>query len=396
MAEFLEGLGEICRDLGSLEERGREVTDDVKNSMNDTIETVQKSFAGFLDENIQITSIDGNIEMNCGEKVVDRTKLKEAIDKNDVDGVFKELLEENSDVFKSDAYKEFKKNTDAQIKNSEVYKENKIQEDIENKKKAFDEKFGQIKTKDDFEKAYNTNKSFKNYVDDIVKKSDEEFTEKTKHGGEAPERGSWTKTEAVLLLGSGFLIVDTLLTILQNHANGMSGCFLKDTSVTSEATKCKVQSLTCNTDDITACKDDDECTLCDDTYACKDNNDKQVKCFNTSGSPNGTCIKYEEDKKTCSTYLPVCDSSSDVCNNCTCNVQSCPPGKDLECKKASIGDAFVDYFNQFIDLAASILKKILYYGAIILIIGCVIFIIVKFVGWLMNRRKSAKVIAIST
>jgi hypothetical protein len=392
MAEFLEGLGDICRDLGKSEEIGAEVTDAVKKSMNDTIETVQKNNAGFLDK-IQITSIDGNIEMKCGEKVVDRTKLKEAIDKNDVDGVFKELLKENSDVFNSEDYKEFKKNTDAEIKNSEVYKENKIQEVIENKKKAFDEKFGQIKTADDFEKAYYKNKSFKNYVDDIVKKSDEECTEK-QNEGKNPERGSWTKTKAALFLAGAFVLGD-LIKILVQHANEMSGCFLKDTSVKSEATKCKVQSLTCNDQDILECQNDDQCTLCGDPVTgCKDNNDKPVNCFDTSGSPTGTCIKYDEDKKTCSTYLPAC--GSDVCNNCTCNVQSCPPGKDLECKQANIGDAFVDYFNQFIDLATSILKKILYYGAIILIIGCVIFIIVKFVGWLMNRRKSAKVIAIST
>ena len=397
MAEFLDGLGDLCRELGSFEEGGAAVTKELENSINDQINNLQ--LPKFLGD-IQITFTDDKPEMKCGDKVVDRTKLKEAIDKNDVGGIFKELLDENSKVFKSEEYKEYQKNADAQIKDSKVYKENKIQEEIKNKQNEFEKKFGKINTPDDFQNKYNSNPSFKKFVDDIAKKSDEDYIEQKKAGNEA-ERGSWTKTKAALLITAVGLSLDVLLTILGKHASEMSGCFLKDTSINGTATKCKVQSLTCNADDIKECKDDDDnkCTLCGDSVAgCKDNSAKPVNCFDTSGPTKGTCIKYDEKNKSiCSTYLPDCKSAGSVdCNTCNCGVQSCPPGKDLECKQANIGDAFVDYFNQFIDLAESIFKKILYYGAIILIIGFVIFIIVKFLGWLMNRRKSAKVIAITT
>lgn len=391
MSEFMEGLRDMC-EAARRADRMDGLPDAIQKNINDQITQLQKSIQFSSLGELKISFENDKSKMTCGTKEVDPTKLQNAIEKGDVGAVFRELGAD-SKVFKTPEYKEYEKNTRSQIENSDYFKENKIQEDINKNKDAFDKKFGQIKTGEDFKNLYDQNKSFKNYVDDIVKKSDEDVNEKAKEGKTA-ERGSWTKTKAILLIGAAGLGLDLLIKTLQDHANEMSGCFLKDTSINGQATKCKVKSLTCKTDDIDACTD--KCQSCKEPITgCKNTKAEQVNCFDTTGNPDGTCIQYASD--TCNKYLQsICSSDSEVCNTCTCDVQSCPPKTELECKKADIGDAFVDYFNQFIDLAESILKKVLYYGVIVLIIGLVIFIFVKFFGWLMNRRRSSKVIAIST
>ncbi len=395
MGDFLEGLSYLLKSI-KVFDSASDWSEDLESAVDYQVKNMPKPDFGSFELTFKLDE-EGKSELKCGTKDVDREKLQKAITKNDIDGVFKELLDEKSEVFKSDEYKTYLENTEKQIKESAPFKDKQVEDKVENKINDFEKKFGKISTTKDFQSKYNENTNFKKFVDDICKKSDDDYHEKVGKGGDVPDRGSWTKTKATLLLVLGSLAVAGLLKILQDHANAMSGCFKKDTSINGKATKCKVKSLTCNTADISACTG--ECTMCSDPVkGCIGDDAQDRDCFNTKGATDGTCLKYAVDetkKKTCITYIPTTCAASDVCNTCTCDVQSCPKNTELECKKANIGDAFIDYFNDFIGDFVTIFKKILVYAAIILLIGIVIYVIVKFLGWLINRRKSKQVLSIS-
>ena len=389
MGDFLDAL----REMGDAVRRGNFSTELNETAINEINEEVQEVNPPKLLGEIKIVknTDTGKYEMKSGDKTINGDKLKIAIDNNDIGEIFKELGAPD-ELFKTEQYITYEKKAEEDFKNDKSEQDKlKLEENSKNKTEI-EKRYGKIDTQEDFKNLYKSNKNFRSFVDDIVNRSNEDY----KKNGSTSTRGNWLEVKAILFTTAFSVVGFTIFDVIENHANEMSGCFLTNTGLNNDGKKCKVNTLTCNKDDTNACKASDDCTICSTPITgClnKDNND--VICFDygSTDSPtrDPTCLHYKS--AVCDQYLLKCTDGDLECKACSCSEQSCPKNHDLVCVKASFGDGFADYFNKFLNLFLNILKIV----GLVIIVAIVIFILFKFIGWLIKRGKSNnKVITITS
>lgn len=291
-------------------------------------------------------------ELYYNETKVNIQKMNEALKEGEYIKSLKELgvkdeVLNSAEVKKYDI--DYKKGYEEQQSTIDIKKVEKTTENGVKNTEKFGEPTNEENLKEIIEKNSDLNSEMNKKLDKLKEKMDKD--------NQVPV-GTWVKRVVVLsgIAGTAFAAY-MLYNFIKDHQDVMNGCWLikKDSD-----NKCKIDILTCNSEDIKSC-DEKNCIICPDISNCtKDVNNTEGTCFNKN-----ICVHYtNEDSKTvqtCDKNLgdSACDGNKTSCSTyCDSNKIECPDGYTLKCVNVDFWGAAEDFFGEPLEFVGGIIGKI--------------------------------------